>query len=210
VFPQNVSCRACDRASSDQDARQSYSLSSVYELPFGSGRQFLTQSGLLRTLAGGWELTGILGGRTGLPVNITVDRASAALPDGNSGNQRPNYVAGTELIPAQGQSPSLWINPLAFSVPANGTWGNLGRNAFRGPALWQADVALQRKISLRERLALQLRAECFNILNRAQYGNPLADISAPASFGRITTLVNTTPVGSGTPRQIELALRLLF
>jgi hypothetical protein len=50
----------------------------------------------------------------------------------------------------------------------------------------------------------------FNLLNRAQYGNPLADISAPATFGRITTLANTSPTGSGTPRQFQLALRLAF
>jgi hypothetical protein len=102
------------------------------------------------------------------------------------------------------------MNPAAFAVPAAKTWGNLGRNAFRGPALWQVDTGLQRRISFRERLALELRGECFNLLNRAQYGNPLADISAPASFGRITSLVNTSPTGSGTPRQFEIAARLVF
>jgi Carboxypeptidase regulatory-like domain/TonB dependent receptor len=210
VFPENVSCRRCDRASSDQDARHSFSVFSVYELPFGNGRRFLTQPGVLRALAGGWEFSGILGGRTGLPVNITVTRAASALPDGNSGNQRPDYVGGTPLFPAQGQSPSLWITPAAFAVPAKGTWGNLGRNAFRGPALWQVDTAVKRRFTWNERVALEIRGECFNLLNRAQYGNPLADIAAPASFGRITSLVNTGPTGSGAPRQIELALRLLF
>ena len=70
--------------------------------------------------------------------------------------------------------------------------------------------AAARKISLRERASLQLRGEGFNLLNRAQYGNPAANIAAPASFGRITTLVNTSPTGSGTPRQIEFAMRLVF
>jgi hypothetical protein len=183
---------------------------SVYELPFGQGKRFLREPGLLRSLGGGWELTGIVAGRTGLPVNITIDRTSASLPDGNSGNQRPEYVAGVPLTPAQGQSPTLWINPAAFAVPTKGTWGDLGRNAFRGPALWQVDTAIQRRVALTERLALELRGECFNLFNRAQYGNPLADVSATASFGRITTLVNTGPTGSGTPRQIEIAMRLLF
>ena len=210
VFPENVLCRRCDRSSSDQDARRSFSIFSVYELPLGNGRRFLAQPGWLQVLASGWELSGIVGGRTGLPVNITVDRSASALPDGNSGNQRPDYVQGALLTPAQGLSPSLWINPAAFAVPANKTWGNLGRNAFRGPALWQVDTAVQRRISWGERVALELRGECFNLLNRAQYGNPLADISAPASFGRITSLVNTGPTGSGTPRQIEVAIRLLF
>lgn len=211
VFPQNVSCRSCDRASSDQDARQSFSAFSVYELPFGTGKRWASQPGALRALLGGWQLNGIAGGRTGLPLNITVTRASAALPDGNAGNQRPNYISGVSLTPSGGSTPSDWINIAAFSVPAAGTWGNLGRNAFRGPALWQMDTALSRRIRLRERASLDLRGEMFNVLNRAQYGNPLANISSPSTFGVITTLANTTgPTGSGTPRQFQIAVRLVF
>lgn len=200
VFPQNVSCRACERASSDQDARQSLAIASVYELRY---------HGPLRSVFSGWELTGVAGGRTGLPVNVTVDRSAAALPDGNGANQRPSAVAGVSIYPAV-QIPGQWLNPAAFSTPAAGTWGNIGRNIARGPSLWQADAAVQRRISLRERASLQVRGEVFNLFNRVQYGNPAANIAAPASFGRITTLVNTSPTGSGTPRQIELAMRLVF
>jgi hypothetical protein len=209
-FPENVSCRVCDRSSSDEDARNSFSVYSVYDLPFGAGQRYLSSPGIWRTLFGGWKFNALAGGRSGLPVNITVDRASSALPDGNSGNQRPNYVPGVPLTPAGGSSPTLWINPAAFAVPAKDTWGDLGHNAFRGPALWQIDTALSKRIRLTERAGLEFRGECFNLLNRAQYGNPLADISAPATFGRITTLANTSPTGTGTPRQFQLALRLAF
>jgi hypothetical protein len=47
-------------------------------------------------------------------------------------------------------------------------------------------------------------------LDRAQYANPLADISAPSTFGRITTVVNTSPTGSGTPRQFEIGAKVVF
>ena len=203
-FPENVACRTCEHASSDQDARQSFSLSSVYQIPA------LRSAGVLHTLFSGWELTGVAGGRTGLPFNITVDRSASVMPDGNSANQRPNYVAGVSLTPADGSTPQLWINPAAFAVPAKDTWGNLGKNAFRGPALWQVDTALQRRFAIRERIALELRGECFNLFNRAQYANPLADISVPSTFGRITSVVNTSPTGSGTPRQFEVAARFVF
>ena len=210
-FPENVSCRACDRASSDEDARQTVSAYAVYELPFGAGKRWAAQPGIGRTILGGWQFNTIAGGRTGLPVNITVTRASSALPDGNGSNQRPNYVSGVPLTPPGGSTPSDWINLSAFSVPASGTWGNLGRNAFRGPALWQADTALSRKVRLGERATLDLRGEMYNIFNRAQYGQPLANISSPATFGVITTLANTTgPTGSGTPRQFQIAVRLMF
>ena len=157
VFPEDVSCRRCERASSNYDARQSFSVSTVYELPFGRGRSFMHDTGILSTLFGGWELSGVAGGRTGLPVNITVDRSAAVMPDGNSANQRPNLVPGVPLTPVGGSTPLQWMNLAAFSAPAPQTWGNLGRNAFRGPALWQIDTALQRRIALRERVALELR-----------------------------------------------------
>jgi hypothetical protein len=211
VFPQNVSCRACDKASSDQDARQSLGAWAVYDLPFGAGKRHFSQPGALRTLLGGWQFNTIVTGRTGLPVNITVTRPSSTLPDGNSGNQRPDYIAGVPLAPPAGRTPALWINPAAFAVPANGKWGNLGRNAFRGPDLWQADTAVSRRVAIGERISVEIRGECFNVFNRAQFGNPAANISSPASFGRITTLTNTTgPTGSGTPRQFQLAARILF
>jgi len=209
-FPENVSCRRCEYASSDQDARQSFSFSALYQLPFGRGKSMLRNKGVLTAIFGGWEWSGLAGGRTGLPVNITVDRSASVMPDGNSANQRPNLVLGVPLIPPGGQAPLHWINPAAFSVPVAKTWGNLGKNVFRGPALWQIDTAIQRHITLHERLALELRGECFNLFNRAQYGNPLADSSATATFGEITSLVNTTPTGSGTPRQFEIAAKLVF
>jgi len=72
------------------------------------------------------------------------------------------------------------------------------------------DTALAKNISLTERLALQCRVEAFNVFNRAQFGIPQANLSSPLSFGAITTPVNQGATGSGTPRQFQLALRLLF
>jgi hypothetical protein len=58
-------------------------------------------------------------------------------------------------------------------------------------------------------MQMQFRSEFFNIFNRAQYGLPLSDLSS-STFGQIVGAVNTGPVGTGTPRQIQLALRLEF
>jgi hypothetical protein len=62
---------------------------------------------------------------------------------------------------------------------------------------------------LTELAQLDFRAEVFNVFNRAQYGDPLNNISA-ATFGTIIGPLNTTATGSGTPRQIQLMLRLSF
>jgi hypothetical protein len=140
-------------------------------------------------------------------VNVTVDRANATLPDGNSvaGSERPNLVAGIPLYTSNGS-----LNPAAFAVPANGTWGNAGRNIVRGPALWQIDATLAKTVKIRERLTAQLRVEGYNLANRSQFGQPLADISNPLNFGTITSLVNTGATGSGTPRQFQFGLKLSF
>ncbi len=208
---QDVFCRACDKASSDEDERQTFNASAAYNLPFGSGRQLLRDRGFARAVFGGWSLTGIATARTGLPINVTVNRLNASVPGGYSvsGSERPN-LAGTSVLPIAVKNPNDWINLTAFAVPANGTFGDLGRNVLSGPGLWQVDAALTKKASIAERLAIQFRAEIFNLFNRAQYGQPNANISTPANFGVITTTVNEGATGSGTPRQIEISVRLLF
>jgi hypothetical protein len=210
--PQNVFCRACEKASSDDDVRQVFNLSAVYELPFGAGKAMLSQPGAVRALLGGWQVSGIATARTGLPVNVVLNRANSSLPDqySVSGSERPNLVPGVSLIPVGGQTPNDWINAAAFTTPAPGTYGDAGRNLVRAPGLWQVDAALAKNISLKEKLALQCRVEAFNIFNRAQFGIPQANLSSPLSFGVITTPVNQGATGSGTPRQFQMALRLSF
>jgi hypothetical protein len=211
LTPQNVACRVCDRGSGTFDVRHVVNANAVYELPFGAGKPFLSSPGILRSIFGSWQLTSIFTARTGFPVNVTISRSGTAVPDGNTNNQRPDLVPGVSFTPAGGSTAGDWINLAAFTVPAAGTWGNGGRDIFRGPGLWQLDLGVGKQIPLTERFHLQFRAEGFNIFNRAQLGQPNANISSgPAEFGRITQPVNTTPIGVGTPRQIQVALRLRF
>lgn len=210
LAPENINCRACDRGSSDQDIRQVLTSSAVWELPFGRGKRYLHDAkGFWGTMASGWELSGIGTARTGRPVNLLVTRKATDLPDQNSGNQRPDYIAGVATTPAN-QTVGNWLNAAAYAVPAKGTWGNVGKNTARGPGLWQMDPALTKRTRLFEGLSLDFRAEIFNVFNRAQYGDPVALISNTANFGKITAPVNTTATGSGTPRQMQFMLRLSF
>jgi hypothetical protein len=204
--PQNSSCRACDRASSDNDARHTFNVSGVYRLP-----RFSSQPSVLRTLLGGWSLSALATAQTGLPVNITVDRSNGSVPGGFSisGAERPNYVYGMPLTPPGGSTPQLWINPAAFSVPAAGTFGNLGRNAFRAPGIAQVDLGLTRDVVIWERTTIRLRADAFNVLNRAQYGAPGADLSQ-VNFGTISSTISAYATGRGTPREFQLSARITF
>jgi hypothetical protein len=206
--PQNPACRACDQAPSLTDVRHNLTLSGSYTLPFGKGQRFL-KAGVGSMLLGGWDLSGISTVRSGFPVNVSVTRSAGDVPTGNAQQQRPNLVPGVPVY-LPNRSADGWINIAAFSVPARGTFGNLGRNALRGPGLTQIDVALARRIPLTEAFGLQIRAEAFNIANRPQYGNPAANIAAPGNFGRIQSVVNNGATGSGRSRSLQFMIRLDF
>lgn len=209
--PQDSFCRSCDKASSDDDVRQMFNASVVYQLPFGAGKHLASNPGVARSILCGWELSSIATWQTGLPVNVAIDRSNKAVPGLFSigGEERPNLVPGVSLIPTAGQTPDDWINPAAFSIPANGTFGNLGRNVLRAPGISQIDVGLSKYIPVTERATIRLRADVFNVLNRAQYGAPNADLSL-GNFGVITTLVNPGATGRGTPREIQFSAKILF
>ena len=204
---QNMSCRACDRSSTNIDVRQYFTTNAIYELPFGKGKPF-AQNGLSAVVFGGWEVAGIATARTGLPVNITISRKTSALPDGNNSSQRPNYVAGQNIY-AVSETTTSWFNPAAFVAPANGTWGNLGRYAASGPGALEFDTSLQRSFRLTEKFKFDLRATAYNLANHPIYSPPSGN-SSSSSFGRITSVINTGATGSGAPRRIEFMLRTQF
>jgi hypothetical protein len=205
---ENYSCIKCSYSDSDIDVRQAFSANAIYQLPFGPGKAFLQSGGFVGKLVGGWELSGIASASSGRPIDILVDRSPTDLPDGVTRNQRPDLVPGVSIYPAH-QTINNWFNPAAFAVPAPGTWGNLGRNVGRGPGYYEIDTALEKSTPITERLALKFRAEAFNVLNHPIYGDPASDISA-SSFGVITSPLNTGATGIGTPRRLQLMLRLDF
>lgn len=205
---QNMACRACDRSNSPVDVRHTFTTNGVWQLPFGPGKQFLT-SGPASQILGGWSLSGLATARTGTPINITISRKAAALPDGNTSSQRPNLAPNVPIYAAPQSIPNVWFNPAAFSTPANGTWGNLGRYIASGPNNYEFDGGLQKRFRLTERLNLNFRASAFNLLNNPQWSNPSGNASS-SSFGRITSILNTGATGTGAPRRFEFMLRAEF
>jgi hypothetical protein len=208
VQPQIATCRACDRGNSPQDIRHTMTSNWIYQLPFGPGQKYLT-TGAASKILGGWETSGIWTARTGRMLTVTISRSASAVPDGNTSGQRPSIVPGVSIYPAGGPTLSQWFNPAAFVIPANGTWGNAGRSIATGPGLMQVDFALQKNTRITESKALVFRVETFNLFNRTQAGNPGTTLTSPATFGLVTTGLNRT-IGTGTSRQMQLALRLNF
>jgi hypothetical protein len=201
--------------------RSYFTSSAIWPLPVGKGQRFLGDAKpVVNALLGGWQLAGVGTSRSGLPLNVTISRAATALPDQINTSQRPNLVPGQSIYPTS-RLPRQWLNVAAFAVPANGTWGDAGRNLVRAPMHWQTDLAVQKRVCTWEKLACTFRAEAFNVFNVAQYGNPVVSLSTktlangqvllvPGNFGLINGAFNTAPTGSGTPRQLELSMRLEF
>ena len=197
--PQNVACRSCEKGNSSYDARHVFSSNFAYQIPIGKKHWY-----------GGWQWSGIATSRTGLPLNVAVTRTAASVLDGNTlSTQRPDLVPGVPVY-LDYATTGLWLNAAAFTAPKAGTWGNLGRNALRAPSLFQIDTAFSKTTRLTEHMGLELGLEVFNLMNHPQLGNPGVNISSTSSFGKITAPVNTSPVGAGTPRQLQVMARFSF
>jgi hypothetical protein len=208
--PQDIYNLKAERGPSAYDVKLMNVTSILYQLPFGKGRQFGASWGApLDAILGGWALNTIHTMNTGLPLNI-IYTPSAAL-DGTGrladyrgvASQRPNVVADTTRPSGVSMNDQYW-NKAAFVLPtASAPYGNLGRNAMRGPNFWQWDLGVNKsfKIPAREGMALQFRSEFFNFLNHTNFGTPDCSVSS-ASFA---TIKSTYP-----PRQIQFALKLTF
>jgi hypothetical protein len=207
-FPENSYDRAAEKGRSDFDYRQRFSLAYVYDLPFGSTR-LKSSNRVVNYAVRGWEVAGIAMVQSGAPFTPTVDGNPSHNVDGND---RPNIVPGVSFYPAH-QTVEQWLNPAAFSTPAQYTYGNAGRDILNGPGEAAWDFSIIRNFPLGESKKLEFRAEMFNVLNTPNFTLPNGDASS-ASFGVIGNTVQ--PIagqasgGPGDPRQIQFALRLTW
>ena len=202
-----------ERGPSTFDVRHSLVAAASYRLPAPRAR------GVSRALLGGWSVDSIVRARTATPVNVVL-RTGELFGDLVEA-RRPDLVPGAPLYVRDPSAPGgRRINRAAFAPPAD-RQGSLGRNALRGYGFSQVDAALRRRFVLGERPRLELRAEVFNLFNRANFGDPVGDLSS-AHFGESTqTLARSLGAGGangglsplyqvGGPRSVQLALRLQF
>ena len=218
LTPQNVSCwprgaaQCGERASSAFDARHVFNANFIYELPFGAGKPYLSQTGFVRAVFSYWQISSIFIARTGFPGEPHDERYWPGRKHQQSASQpgsRPALVFGRRDFQPRGFLHPGTKDPLYPGGTCPSGFGDVPRNFLRGPGFWQSDWALSRRFPVTEQVQLQFRAEVFNIFNRAQFANPNGLISA-SDFGRIYLPLNTTPIGIGTPRQFQFLLKLLF
>jgi hypothetical protein len=106
-------------------------------------------------------------------------------------------------------SPTRYFNPDAFIVPADGTYGNVGRDVLPGPGLATVDFSLLKDLPIRERMKLQFRSEFFNALNHTNFATPNPVVFTSAGSAPVST-AGVISATSTTSRQIQFGLKLLW
>ena len=199
---QNAYNRRGEWSLSTADIAERFVGSFVYNLPVGHGKQFGAHwNRLTDAFLGGWQLNGIVSAQTGNPLALSASNVANIF---NPGERPNNNGKSAKLSGSVAGRLSQYFTTADFSQPATYTLGNVSRTLpdVRTPGLANLDVSLFKHFAITERLNLEFRAESFNVFNTPQFGGPNTSVTS-SSFGVITSQANA-------PRQIQLALKLLF
>jgi hypothetical protein len=202
--------RGADWGPMAQVSRHALVVSHLIDLPFGTGRRWLsTAPGMVRALTGGWTLAGILNLRSGLPVDLRL--GADANDDGDPGD-RPALLSGSlvDLYVSNGDRTQFLvprdeaIHRLGAASDVTNPLAVVERNALTGPGLFYYDLSLRKRTALTDRVQLSIELNAFNVFNTVNLGPPIATLS-DARFGRIVA----TAAGTN-PRQLQLGAKLSF
>jgi hypothetical protein len=178
------------------DRPHTLSVSYSYELPFGEGRQWLSQgSRVIEMLAGGWTINGITTASSGAPLTVTV--ATSLLNTGTT--NRADIACAEVSLPKR---VNQWFDGSCFVAPAQYVFGNAGKGLFRGPGVVNFDLSTFKKFNIDDKRAIEFRVESFNLLNNAHFSNPNTSLGS-GNYGRITATTLTA-------RELQLGLKLFF
>ncbi len=189
---------ALNRSVTGFDQPHNLQISSLIEFPFGKGRKYLNSGGFRAALAGGWQMSSIIGFMSGEPFSIGSSSTSLNAP-GNT--QRGDQVKPNVAILGGVGPGNPWFDPTAFAQVNDARFGTAGFNSMRGPGTRNWDIGVHRRFQFSERFDMQFRMESFNFTNTPRFNNPAATAGSSA-FGIISS--------SYGEREFRLGLRLGF
>lgn len=202
TIPQNSYCLRCDYSDADFDIRHTFAGYIGYSIP--SPERF-------KAILGGWQLNSLLTFYTGAPFTVRSGQNTSGTGENNDRAQ----LVGDPFanVPANTGTTYYWFNRAAFALPAAGTYGNLGRNALRGPGVTQVDLSVFKDNIITERVKLQLRFDMFNVFNSLVLAPPTANVSSTGN-GQITQTLDSSTgapgLGTGASRNVQLGVKLIF
>ncbi len=210
ALPQDSTNFKGDYGNSDYDTRNTFVGFLSYALPGSSHGP--------RQLSQGWQLNSLLSFHGGQPFSVA---ASGDISGTNEGTDRAVQIANPTKG-YQGQHPMAnWLNPAAFVDPAPGTFGTTRRNQYFGPGYSDVDFSVFKDTKVGERITVQLRAEMFNLFNRANFAPPGGGSVTPAggnlrvggNFSLNDTIgdFNGSPgIGAGEAFNTQFAAKVVF
>jgi hypothetical protein len=209
-----------DRARSGLFQKHTFLLNGVYPLPYWGRSRFSTLA------TKGWQLAGVVIANSGQPFTVTtsIPKGATTLPANYGSGSVPNGVTANASRPdyAPGRNPSnIYKHPqfpsqpyfdlTAFTTPAYGYYGNVGRNTLIGPNYANVDASIKRLIPIGERFKAEIAADIFNLLNHPNFTLPNAiavndNGTAVAGAGQITSTVNN----NNSNRQMQFSAKFTF
>jgi hypothetical protein len=187
-----------NRGPQGTDITNMFSANTVAELPFGKGKRW-AQKGVPSTLAGGWQISGIVVARSGYPFTATASTATLNAPFSSQ-------FADCISTPQKVGSIYQWYNPSAFASPSAGRFGTCGTNSLRGPGLFNTNIGVDRKFRITERAGLSFRADMFNVGNTPHHSLGNSSVNS-GTFLQAVGIVNTGLEGI-EQRAVRFSLRL--
>ncbi|MGB8030818.1 MAG: carboxypeptidase regulatory-like domain-containing protein [Terracidiphilus sp.] len=207
-------------APTDFDHRFNLEESVTWILPFGPHQKWLN-SGPAASILGGWQISGVVSGYSGLPIDIEASGTSI----NTSGEQQMANLTGSYSLPKGIGAGHNWFNPLAFGQPTGCTGavgtacplvygtsiGNVARNAYRGPGYIQNNALLFKTFVLHENWTFDFRCDAFQLTNSPQFASPQNSFTS-GTFGQVTGTVGsgTGINGIGGGRALQLAGTVRF
>jgi hypothetical protein len=224
---QNPDNRDADRGLDTNDIPQVLSVYGTYELPFGVGKSFLNQKGVLNQIVGGWRLTGNFIAQEGVPLRIGCPQDSLqstiSSQSGEANTSRCNLVGDPHFAGNRSKQQQIadWINPAAFEPsfgsdqnfwanytptdPRAWQWGNMGPVLpnMRTPGFWNVDTAVSKNFRVSESTRFEFRWEAFNALNHMNLGFPNTHFCLPPTASGVTDLVHQAGCSFGLITNIQ-------
>jgi hypothetical protein len=199
--PQDINNFRLERGNSAQDFRHNFVLSSLYELPFGKGRQFGSNvSSFVDYLIGGYQLSGILFAQSGQPFSVFANGSDNLRAD-LIGDPRANVPRGLDFNPAAFSGTNNGTIPMINGVPARP--GTSGRNILRSPAVAKLDLSILKNFKIYEKVNFRFGVDFINLTNTPLLATPNSNVDN-GNAG----VINNTRFRSG--RQIQFSGRISF
>jgi hypothetical protein len=200
VVAQNDLDLAAERGLSSFDQRHRLSVDYSYELPFGEGRHWLTNSSKpLERILGAWTWTGSFTYASGTPFTARVLNNVADVSRGTNGTLRADLTG--KPIALADPTVAEWFNTAAFTKPPDGQFGDAGRNTIIGPGSLVFNMSMAKSFPMQDMKNLEVRVDATNVFNTPRFTGIDTVVGSP-TFGRVISV--------GASRRLQMTARYRF